>query len=84
VTVSGGGGDVAAGIIVGDGMLRLPLVLEELKGTGGRILKTSLSHEDEGKLQAALNAATAKRFIASDQTANKEKWKSHETYNYRI
>jgi uncharacterized membrane protein len=31
-------------------------VLEELKGTGGRILKTSLSHEDEAKLQAALSA----------------------------
>ena len=31
-------------------------VLEELKGTGGTILKTSLSHEDEEKLQAALNA----------------------------
>jgi uncharacterized membrane protein len=30
-------------------------VLEELKGTGGIILKTSLSHEDESKLQAALN-----------------------------
>ena len=30
-------------------------VLEELKGTGGRILKTSLSHEDEAKLQAALS-----------------------------
>ena len=30
-------------------------VLEELKGTGGTILKTSLSHEDETKLQAALN-----------------------------
>jgi uncharacterized membrane protein len=29
-------------------------VLEELKGTGGTILKTSLSHEDEDKLQAAL------------------------------
>ena len=34
-------------------------VLEELKGTGGRVLKTSLSHEDEGKLQAALSAAKA-------------------------
>jgi uncharacterized membrane protein len=34
-------------------------VLEELKGTGGRVLKTSLSHEDEAKLQAALSAATA-------------------------
>jgi len=32
-------------------------VLEELKGTGGRILKTSLSHEDEAKLQDALDAA---------------------------
>jgi len=32
-------------------------VLEELKGTGGRILKTSLSHENESKLQAALSAA---------------------------
>jgi uncharacterized membrane protein len=30
-------------------------VLEELKGTGGRILKTSLTHEDEAKLQAALS-----------------------------
>ena len=33
-------------------------VLEELQGTGGRILKTSLSNEDEAKLQAALDAAT--------------------------
>ena len=32
-------------------------VLQELKGTGGWILKTSLSHEDESKLQAALSAA---------------------------
>jgi uncharacterized membrane protein len=31
--------------------------LEELKGTGGTILKTSLTHEDEAKLQAALNEA---------------------------
>ena len=31
-------------------------VLEELKGTGGTILKTSLSHEDEAKIQAALSA----------------------------
>ncbi len=34
-------------------------VLAELTGTGGRVLQTSLSHEDEGKLQAALDAATA-------------------------
>lgn len=32
-------------------------VLEELKGTGGKVLKTSLSHDDETKLQEALNAA---------------------------
>ncbi|MEI6399025.1 MAG: DUF1269 domain-containing protein [Pseudomonadota bacterium] len=32
-------------------------VLEELQGTGGTILKTSLSHEDEDKLQAALASA---------------------------
>lgn len=32
-------------------------VLEEVQGMGGKILKTSLSHEDESKLQAALNAA---------------------------
>lgn len=30
-------------------------VLEELKGTGGKILKTSLSHENEAKLQSALS-----------------------------
>jgi uncharacterized membrane protein len=30
-------------------------VLEELKGTGGKILKTNLSNEDEAKIQAALN-----------------------------
>jgi uncharacterized membrane protein len=32
-------------------------VLEELAGTGGKILQSSLSHEDEKKLQAALDAA---------------------------
>ena len=34
-------------------------VLEEIKGTGGKVLKTSLSHDDEAKLQAALDAAKA-------------------------
>jgi uncharacterized membrane protein len=34
-------------------------VLEELEGTGGRILKTSLSHNEEAKLQEALSAAKA-------------------------
>jgi len=32
-------------------------VLEELKGVGGRIIKTSLSHEDEEQLQQALDSA---------------------------
>jgi uncharacterized membrane protein len=32
-------------------------VLDELKGTGGTVLNTSLSHENEAKLQAALSAA---------------------------
>jgi uncharacterized membrane protein len=32
-------------------------VLDEVKGTGGKILKTSLSHDDEAKLQAALSGA---------------------------
>jgi uncharacterized membrane protein len=32
-------------------------VLEELKGTGGKVLKTSLTHENEAKLQAALSAS---------------------------
>lgn len=32
-------------------------VLEELKGTGGKVLRTSLTHESETKLQAALSAS---------------------------
>ncbi|MCK6553451.1 DUF1269 domain-containing protein [Candidatus Binatia bacterium] len=32
-------------------------VLAELRGTGGKVVQTSLSHEQEEKLQAALNAA---------------------------
>jgi uncharacterized membrane protein len=32
-------------------------VLEELRGSGGKIIQTSLSHEDEAKVQTALNAA---------------------------
>lgn len=31
-------------------------VLAELEGTGGKIIKTSLTHEREEKLQAALDA----------------------------
>lgn len=32
-------------------------VLEELRGAGGKIIQTSLSHEDEAKLQTALDTA---------------------------
>jgi uncharacterized membrane protein len=32
-------------------------VLEEVKGSGGKILRTSLTHEDEAKLQTALSGA---------------------------
>ena len=31
-------------------------LLDEVKGLGGRIFMTSLSHEDQTRLQAALNA----------------------------
>ncbi len=34
-------------------------VVEEIKKFGGTVLQTSLSHEDEAKLQAALNEAQA-------------------------
>jgi uncharacterized membrane protein len=30
-------------------------VLEHIQGTGGKVIKTSLNHEDESKLQEALN-----------------------------
>ncbi len=33
-------------------------VLAELEGTGGKVLHTSLTHEQEDKLQAAISAAT--------------------------
>jgi len=32
-------------------------VIEELRGSGGKVLKTSLSHNDEAKLQTVLSAA---------------------------
>ncbi len=35
----------------------LDKLLDELKGTGGKVIHTSLTHEDEAKLQAALDAA---------------------------
>jgi uncharacterized membrane protein len=40
-------------------------VLDELQGSGGKVLKTSLSKEDESKLQAALNAAKQEASVSS-------------------
>lgn len=34
-------------------------VLAELQGTGGKVIKTSLTHDEEAKLQAVLDAAKA-------------------------
>jgi uncharacterized membrane protein len=39
-------------------------VLEALRGSGGKVLKTSLSHDDETKLQAALDAAAQRKGTA--------------------
>jgi uncharacterized membrane protein len=36
-------------------------VLAGLQGAGGKVIQTSLTHEDEAKLQAALSAANAKQ-----------------------
>jgi uncharacterized membrane protein len=36
-------------------------VLEALRGSGGKVVKTSLSHDDEAKLQIALDAAKSGR-----------------------
>ncbi len=36
-------------------------VLAGLQGAGGKVIQTSLTHEDEAKLQAALSAAPAKQ-----------------------
>jgi len=56
--------DLAAGMHSGSSALFVLVrkatpdrVLEELQGTGGKVLKTSLTHENETKLQAALSAA---------------------------
>ena len=44
-------------------------VLAELEGCGGKLLKTSLSHEDEAKLQAALDAVGPDAEAGSESTA---------------
>ncbi len=56
--------DLAANMTPGSSMLFVLVrkatpdkVFEELRGTGGKVLQTSLSHNDEAKLQAALSAA---------------------------
>jgi uncharacterized membrane protein len=57
--------ELAATMTPGSSVLFVPVrkatvdkVLEEMKGTGGKILKTSLSHEDAAKLEAAISAVT--------------------------
>jgi uncharacterized membrane protein len=57
--------DLAAGLPPGSSALFVLVrkatpdkVLEELKGTGGKILRTSLTHENEAKLQTAISAST--------------------------
>lgn len=45
-------------------------VLDELRGTGGTILQSSLSHEDQAKLQAALNDARAAQEEAASAKEN--------------
>ena len=42
--------------LAGAGAVR---VLAELQGTGGKLLRSSLAHEDEARLQRALDAAKA-------------------------
>lgn len=45
-------------------------VLDELRGTGGTVLQSSLSHEDQDKLQAALNDARASQEEAAPAREN--------------
>ena len=53
-------GSSALFVLVGKATPYRETVLEKLKGIGGKILMTSLSHEDEARLQAALNATSGK------------------------
>lgn len=48
-------GSSALSVLLGEATVDPDKVLEELKGSGGTILETFLSHEDEAKIQAALN-----------------------------
>ena len=43
--------------VLGLGACQPDKVLEELKGTGGKVSNNSLSHDDQAKLKAALAAA---------------------------
>ena len=58
--VVGAGAGAVAGALSDVGISDLTdKVLDALRGTGGTVLQSSLSHEDEAKLQAALNSARA-------------------------
>jgi uncharacterized membrane protein len=41
-------------------------VLSQLQGAGGKIVQTSLTHEEEDKLQAALDAARAESAVGKE------------------
>lgn len=45
-------------------------VLEALKGTGGKVIQTSLSHEDEQRLQKAFSEGAAATPAADNDTAD--------------
>lgn len=44
-------------------------VLDELKGTGGKLIQTSLSHDDESRLQAAIAAHVPSKEAPQPETA---------------
>ena len=46
--------------------ITLDKALEELRGTGGTIMKTSLSHEDEARLRSALGDQTAPKAATAE------------------
>lgn len=47
-------------------------VVDELRGEGGKVIKTSLTHEDEAKLQAALDGKTPPSIPAAAPAPDKK------------
>lgn len=50
--------------------ITLDKALEELRGTGGTIIQTSLSHEDEDRLRAALRDGADKKTVEDTEKAS--------------